>query len=408
MTQNVWIAGVGMTRFGVLIGQSVKQLVAESVTQACKDASADLSNIECAFFGTASQGLLEGQTSIPGEIALRAMGIQGIPVYNIENACATGASAFNLAVAQIRAGLADVVLAVGAEKMNVNDSARTMKLFDGAFDVGDRGGLDEVLTNLGGQEGGEVTGRRSIFMDIYAAMARNHMRQFESTQEQLAAIAAKNHVHSTENPRAHFQRAMTIEEVLAARPLSYPLTVPMCSPVTDGSSAVILCSDEGLRRLGAIRPVKVLASVIQTGTDRDYTVLGGHLSARAAHLAYERAGVEPKDVDVAEVHDATAFGELVQSELLGFFEPGEGGTAALRGETTIGGRIPINPSGGLESKGHPIGATGLAQIFELTQQLRGESGARQVNNARIALAENGGGFHRGEEAVTSIILLGRN
>lgn len=199
---------------------------------------------------------------------------------------------------------------------------------------------------------------------------------------------------------------MSVEEVLAARGLSHPLTVPMCAPITDGSAAVVVCSDAGLRRLRAERPVEVLAAVVGTGTDRDTTTFDGHISARVVARAYEKAGVGPEDVDVAEVHDATAFAEVLQTEMLGIVPPGEGGLAAERGDTSLGGRIPVNTSGGLESKGHPIGASGLGQIFELTEQLRGTAGPRQVPGARIALAENGGGFHRGEEAVTSIVILG--
>jgi acetyl-CoA acetyltransferase len=180
----------------------------------------------------------------------------------------------------------------------------------------------------------------------------------------------------------------------------------MCAPVTDGAAAVVVCSDEGLRRVAAERPVRVLASVVGTGSDRDLGFFEGHIGRRVAARAYHRAGLGPADVDVAEVHDATAFGELLQTEVLGLVPPGEGGPAAERGETALGGRLPVNPSGGLEAKGHPIGATGLGQVFELTEQLRGTAGSRQVSGARIALAENGGGFHRGEEAVASVLILG--
>lgn len=334
------------------------------------------------------------------------MGIEGIPVHNVENACATGASAFALAVTQVRAGEADVALAVGSEKMHVGDPQRTMALFDTGYDVSDPAALERTLKELGGDVDEPDLGQRSIFMDIYAAMARHHMRLHGTTPEQIAAVAAKNHAHAVENPRAHYRKAMTVEDVLGSRKLSHPLTVPMCAPVTDGGAAVVVCSDEGLRRLRADRPVQVLAAVVGTGTDRDTTTFDGHISQRVVARAYERAGVGPADVDVAEVHDATAFAEVLQTEMLGLVPPGQGGPAAERGDTTLGGRIPVNTSGGLESKGHPIGASGLGQIFELTDQLRGAAGPRQVPGARIALAENGGGFHRGEEAVTSIVILG--
>lgn len=405
MTTNAWVAGVGMTPFGIHERASVKQLTASAVNEALADAGAELTDIEAAFFANSTQSALEGQFSVGGQIALRDMGIQGIPVVNVENACASGASAFHLAVAYVRSGAADVVLAVGTEKMHVGDRRLTMSVFDGAYDVSSPEELETVLRTLGGDVE-EPEGHRSVFMDIYAAMARNHMSQYGTTQEQLAAIASKNHSHSADNPRAHYRTPMTIDEILGARALAFPLTVPMCAPITDGSAATIVCSDRGLARLRADRAVRVLATSLATGTDRDYRTFAGHVSEIAAKRAYEQAGLGPEAVDVAEVHDATAFGELLQLEVLGLFAPGEAGVAALRGETTIGGRLPVNPSGGLESKGHPIGASGLGQVFELTEQLRGTAGSRQVEGARIALAENGGGFHRGEEAVASVILLG--
>ncbi len=409
MTNRVWIAGIGMTPFGVHQDQTNHDLARSAVHDALVDAGdSNAQDLDIAFFASATNGLLQGQAMISGQIAMRDMGVQGIPVHNVENACATGASAFALAATQIRAGEADVALAVGSEKMHIGDSPRTMALFDSAYDVTDPTALERTLKELGGEVDDSDVGHRSIFMDIYAAMARNHMRTYGTTASQVAAVAAKNHVHAVHNTRAHYRQAMTIEQVLAARALSHPLTVPMCAPITDGAAAVVLASDEGLRRLGAQRPVRVLASVVGTGTDRDTTQYEGHVSQLAARTAYERAGVGPKDIDVAEVHDATAFGEIAQTEMLGLVNPGEGGPAAARGETTLGGRIPVNTSGGLESKGHPIGATGLGQLFELTEQLRGTAGPRQVEGAQIAIAENGGGFHRGEEAVASVIILGKS
>ncbi|PXX68649.1 acetyl-CoA acetyltransferase [Nocardia tenerifensis] len=407
MTTAVWIAGIGMTPFGRHSGKSVGELTRWAVTDALRDCGADLGALDAAFFGTATQGALEGQHMISGQIALRAMGIQRIPVVNVENACATGASAFALAVNQVRASAADVALAVGVERMNVGDPERTMSVFDSAYDVSDPEALTRSLLNLGGEVDEPGLGRRSIFMDIYAAVARNHMRLYGTTQEQIAAVAAKNHDHASTNPRAHYRKSMTVAEVLAARRLSYPLTVPMCAPITDGAAAVVVCSEAGLRRIGAAKQVQVLATVIGTGSDRDTSTFDEHLTRAVSGRAYEQAGIGPDDVDVAEVHDATAFAEIMQTEMLGLVPLGEGGPAALRGETTCGGRIPVNPSGGLESKGHPIGASGLGQIFELTEQLRGTAGPRQIAHARIALAENGGGFHRGEEAVAAVTVLGK-
>jgi acetyl-CoA acetyltransferase len=404
----VWIAGVGMTTFGIHREHTNRSLARWAVRDALADAGPDagIGQIDVAFYATATHGFLEGQVLVSGQIALRDMGIQGIPVHNVENACASGSSALALAVTQVRAGEADVALAVGAEKMHVNDPERTMALFDTGYDVSDPGALARTLEELGGEVDEPDLGRRSVFMDIYAAMARGHMRLHGTTREQIAAVAAKNHGHAVDNPRAHYRKAMSVEDILAARNLSYPLTVPMCAPVTDGAAAVVVCGDEGLRRLSARRPVRVLAAVVGTGRDRDTATFEGHISRQVAARAYDRAGVGPEDVDVAEVHDATAFAEVLQTEMLGLVPSGEGGPAAQRGDTSLGGRIPVNTSGGLESKGHPIGASGLGQVFELTEQLRGAAGSRQVPGARIALAENGGGFHRGEEAVTSVVVLG--
>jgi acetyl-CoA acetyltransferase len=235
------------------------------------------------------------------------------------------------------------------------------------------------------------------------------MSRYGTTQRQIAAVSAKNHGHSVHNRRAQFQTAMTVDEVLAAPPIAYPLTLPMCSPISDGAAAAVLVSETGLRRLGLsrARAIRVLASVVRTGSDRSEDDPASHCTVHAARWAYDQAGVGPEDVSVAEVHDATAMGEIIQIENLGLARFGEGGPASERGETALGGRVPVNPSGGLESKGHPIGATGLGQVQELVLQLRGEAGRRQVEGACIAIAENGGGVIGVEEAIATVTLLGR-
>ena len=318
-----------------------------------------------------------------------------------------------MAVQHVRSGAADIVLAVGAEKMCIDDKARMFAAFDGAWDVHETEAGKERLLAMGHgiapPPGSQSPRPYSLFMDIYAAMDRMHMREFGTTQQQFAAVAAKNHGHSAHNPLAQYREVMSVEQVLAAPPISYPLTLPMCSPVSDGAAAAIVCNEAGLKRLqgDAGRAVRVLACVLQTGSERASNDLENHLVRKAAHRLYEQSGVSPQDVGVAEVHDATAIGEVLQSELLGLVPMGHGGPAAERGETRLGGRIPINPSGGLESKGHPIGATGLGQVFELVTQLRGEAGPRQAPGVRIALAENGGGLAGVEEAVACLTLLGR-
>ncbi|MCL3818596.1 thiolase family protein [Aeromicrobium wangtongii] len=407
MPQHASIAGIAMTAFGIHRDETVKSLTRQAVQGALEDAGAGLDDIEIAFFGNMGQGVLEGQHSVPGQIALREMGLQRAGVVNVENACATGSSAFAMAVTHVNAGMADIALAVGVEKMNVGTRADSLRVFDGAYDVSRPAELEKTLIDLGGVGADAGEGDRSIFMDIYGAMTRAHMSTFGTTQAQLAVVSSKNHGHAVHNSKAHFRTAMTVDQVLAGRALGFPLTVPMCSPITDGAAAAIVCSPEGLARLTGADPVRVLSSVIGSGVDRALDDYERHITRVLAGRAYELAGVGPGDVDVAEVHDATAFGEVLQTEMLGLCELGAGGRLAASGDTTIGGRIPVNPSGGLESKGHPLGATGLGQLCELADQLRGRAGARQVDGARIAVAENGGGLYRGEEATAVITILGR-
>jgi acetyl-CoA acetyltransferase len=413
MMEDVFVVGVGMTPFGRLADTSIKAMTRTATEAALADAGLPVSALQGAFFANTSQGHMERQHMIRGEIALRAMGIGGIPVVNVENACASGSTAFALAVMFVRSGEGDVALAVGAEKMFSHDRDLMFSVFDSGWDVAEAQAIRDRLLRLG--EGVEVppgtTSPKpySVFMDVYAAFSRFHMNRFGTTQRQIAAVAAKNHRHSVHNPLSQYRESYTVEQVLAAPPITYPLTLPMCAPISDGGAAAVVCSAAGLRRLGLDprRAVRVLASVVQTGSDREPADVERHCTALAARRAYERAGVGPRDVSVAEVHDATAMGEIIQIENLGFCGFGEGGPTSERGDTTIGGRIPVNPSGGLESKGHPVGATGLGQVHELVAQLRGEAGARQVQGARIALAENGGGLQGIEEAVACVTILGR-
>jgi acetyl-CoA acetyltransferase len=407
---TVYIVGVGMTPFGKFLDRTIKDLAQAAVRGACTDAGCASSDLQAAFFGNSTQGHMEGQDMIRGEIALRAMGIQGVPVVNVENACATGSTAFNMALQAVRAGAADVALALGAEKMFSLDRQRTFGLFDGGWDVETPAeNMARVLALGDGvtiPPGSRSERPYSPFMDVYAAWARFHMRKFGTTPAHLAAVAAKNHQHSVHNPLAQFRTAYTIDEILAAPAITYPLTLPMCAPISDGAAAAVLCSERVLARFDRRRAVRVRASVLQSGSDRSPDDVERHVTYLAARKAYELAGLAPVDISVAEVHDATAMGEVMQVENLGFCDFGDGGPLAARGVTSLGGRIPVNPSGGLESKGHPIGATGLGQIFELVTQLRGEAGRRQVEGARLAIAENGGGIVGIEESVCCITILG--
>jgi acetyl-CoA acyltransferase len=338
------------------------------------------------------------------------MGIDKIPVTNVENACAGASTALHLAYMGVRAEMFDVALAIGSEKITSPNKLQSLQAYASCMDMDNLASHIQMIMEVGKSfaielpEDDSAPGQgRSIFMDAYAMGARWHMDRFGSTQRQLAVIAAKNHVHGSLNPHAQYQKPMTVEEVLADPPVAYPLTRAMCAPVGDGAAAAIVCSAAFLRKLGGCRPIKIVASILGQGSDRDLD--GVDIGERLSKQAYECAGLGPEDIDLAELHDATAYGELHQTEVMGFCPPGEGGPFAESGATKLGGNKPINTSGGLECRGHPIGASGLAQIFELVTQLRGEAGNRQVEGARTALAENGGGNIGMEEAAMCVHIL---
>ncbi len=410
---EVFIAGVGMTKFGRHLERSYQDLTSEALDLALTDAGAEKTDVQQAFFGSCVVGFMQDQHMIPGQIALRSAGFEGIPIFNVEGACASATSAMYLAAQAIRAGAADVAIAVGTEKMYSQDKAKMFAAFDSAWDVTQVEKNRDVLLRMGEgidpPEGSQSPKPYSMFMDVYAAFCRQHMQAFGTTQRQIAAVAAKNHNHSVHNPLSQYQVAYTVDEIMAAPPITYPLTLPMCAPISDGSAAAVLASPAGLERLRGdrSRAIRLMSSVMRSGINRDASDYENHLTALAAARAYEEAGIGPDDVDVAEVHDATAMGEIIQVENLRLVPFGEGGPAVERGEFTLGGRVPVNVSGGLESKGHPIGATGLGQIHELVTQLRGEAGVRQVEGARIAVQENGGGIIGVEEATAAVSVLSR-
>ena len=410
---NVYVMGSAMTVFGRHPERSLDDLAREALQGALKDAGCAVGDLGTAFYAGITNGPLQGQFAIPGQVVFSKIGIEGIPVFNVENACASGSSAFHLAVQTVKAGTCDVALAIGVEKMNIPDKLKALNVMEAGWDVSRVEENFEILKKLGDgivpPPGSESDRPYSRFMAIYAALCRHHMKRWGTTQRQIAAVSAKNHQHSVHNPHSQFRKPFTIDDVLAAPPISYPLTLPMCAPLSDGAAAAIVCNEEGLERIGADRrrAIRVAASVVRSFTLRSIEEPQRHVSHLAAQAAYAQAGVGPEDMDVAEVHDASAMGEILQAESLGFVPFGGAGPAAERGEFTIGGRIPINPSGGLESKGHPLGATGMGQIFELVTQLRGEAGARQVEGARYAIQENGGGLVGVEEGAVAINILAK-
>ncbi|KVR37836.1 thiolase [Burkholderia ubonensis] len=411
---NIYIAGIAMTVFGRHFERSIDDLGGEALRGALKDAGCGADAIGAAFYAGITNGPLQGQLSIPGQVVFSKIGVEGVPVFNVENACASGSTAVHLAVQHLRAGACDVALALGAEKMNVEDKAKSLALFETGWDVSRVDENFETLAKMGEgvvpPPGSESDKPYSRFMAIYAAMCRYHMKTYGTTQRQIAAVSSKNHLHSVHNPHSQFRKPFTIDEVLAAPPITYPITLPMCAPVTDGAAAAILCTEEGLARIGADRSrcIRIAASVIRSFTHRRIDEPGKSIGRLAALQAYEQASLGPEDIDVAEVHDASAMGEIIQAENLGLAPLGEAGAAAERGEFTLGGRIPINTSGGLESKGHPLGATGIGQLYELVTQLRGEAGERQVRGARHAIQENGGGLQGVEEAALAVHILSRH
>ncbi len=399
-----------MIRFSKYPDKTVRSMAEEAIELVLKDAGLDKKDMQAVFFSNTFWGMFSNQHSIRGQVILRGMGIDRIPVTNVENACAGGSTALHLAYAGIRAGMYDVALAIGSEKISHPDKNLSLGAYASCMDVENFEKHINMIMEVSKTfkvdipEDQTAPGEgRSIFMDAYATAARWHMDRFHSTQYQLAVVCSKNHWHGSMNPLSQYQNPMSVEEVLADKPVAYPLTRAMCAPVGDGAAAAIVCSEKYLKKLANSRPVKILASVLGQGADRglDETDIGERLSKEA----YAVAGVGPDDIDTAELHDATAFGELHQTEAMGFCPVGEGGPYALSGATKLGSSKPVNTSGGLECRGHPIGASGLAQIYEIAAQLRGEAGVRQVEKARIGLAENGGGNIGVEEAAMCIHIL---
>ncbi|MCP4754873.1 MAG: thiolase family protein [Proteobacteria bacterium] len=394
MSNNVYVYGVGMIKFGKYLDRSHKSLVGDALEEVLKDSSLERKHLEAAWFSNSAWGLTDFQHCIRGQIALMANGVDKIPITNVENACASGSTALHGAWTAIKAGLYDCVLAIGMEKVYNQDRSLMMKGFISGTDVvATMRQIDQLQKDAEAaqEQSADVKPQKkdghSIFMDFYAAKARNHMKKFGSTQRQLAVIAAKAHNNSTLNPMAQYNFPQTVEQVMGDYEVAFPLTRSMCAPTGDGAAAAVICSEKFLREHPNARAALIRASVMKSGTLEEENDVG----AWTSRAAYEQAGLGPEDVNVVEVHDATAFGELYQTEQMGFCPVGEGGLLAESGATALDGKIPINPSGGLISRGHPIGASGLAQIHELVTQLRGEAGKRQTADPRIALAENGGG-----------------
>ena len=371
--RQVAIIGIGGTRFGKYPNVSITDLGVEACIAAIKDANVRPKDIQLAYAGNLAQWQW-GQGLLIGQVVLRELGITKIPITRVENGCATGSCAFREAWYKIATGACDIALAFGVEQMTVVDSSKMLEVFTG-----------RQYPERAGDMGFTAPG-------IFALMARRHMQEFGTTREQLAMVAVKNRKFGALNSDAQLTETVTLDEVLNARMISDPLTLPQCCPRGDGAAAVILASKEIAKKYTNM-PIDVAASIQVSGSypeDTSYTYFDTDI--RGARAAYEMAGLGPEDIDLAEVHDCFSTAELVHYEDLGFCKKGEGGQFIQEGHSDLGGKIPTNTSGGLLSKGHVIGATGISQIIEIVKQLRGQAGQRQVEDARIGLQHNAGGF----------------
>src|SRR5258708_1793152 len=307
---TVYVTGIGMTNFGRYPDQTVRSLATAAAREAMRDAGCDPPSVDAIFFANAGQGAMEGQHSVRGELALKDLPFRQIPIINTENACASAATAFYLAVAHVRAGLADVALAVGAEKKSSPDKTRSAANFDGPLDVHDLARSTATPLSLGPRTQTPPplhdTGPHSVFMDVYQALAKFHMREFGTTAKHLAIVSSKNHAHSVANPRSQYRQSYSIDEVLAARMIAWPLTLPMCSPVSDGAAAAIVCSEAALAGLNQRRAVRVLASVLASGGSRSAEEYARDCSHLAAPKTYEEAAGPPRDVSPGGAHAAPA------------------------------------------------------------------------------------------------------
>lgn len=391
--RDVAIVGVGMSRFGKYPEKGIKDLVREAVEPALDDAGLNTGDVEAAFVGTAAPGIMTGQEQIKAQVTLSAMGIDTIPMYNIENACASSSSAFNLAWTSVGAGLYDCALVVGFEKLYDTDKMKSYMALGTAVDI------ETALEHLeafqkkhasGEPIIGEGSGQsRSIFMDMYAYYTRTYMERFNLTQEHFAKISVKSHKNGALNPHAQYQKEVTLDQVLQSGDVAFPLTRMMCSPVCDGSAAAIICARDQVSRFKTM-PVWIAGSVVGSGKISDD--LSDTLTSRLGPKLFQAAGVRPGDIDIIEVHDATSPSEIITLIELGLC-PGEDAPKWIdEGYLDRDGKLPTNTSGGLASKGHPIGATGLGQIHEIVLQLRGEAGPRQVDGPKIGMTHNGGGI----------------
>jgi acetyl-CoA acyltransferase len=384
------IVGAGLTPFGRFRDQSLSELAGQAISAALADAGMEPAEIEAAFVANSMASVTTGQVAIVGQAVLRPLGYASIPVYNIDNACAASSSALDLAVQAVESGRAGVVLVVGVEKLFGAARSDSYRALNGAVDTG-------YLAAAGIDAESE-----SVFVTaVYPERLGRYQARYGLDARVLAEIAVKNRDHAALNPRAQYTEPISVDDVLGSRVVAGPLTALMCAPISDGASAVVVTSRDRARS-GSLRPVWIRGIATGMGAPPGpQTVI-----AQLARRAFDEAGITPADIDVAEVHDSIAFNELLAYEELGLCAAGEGARFAASGASRLSGKVPVNTSGGLESRGHPVAATGLAQIIELATQLRHEAGDRQVPGAGIAVAENAGGFAVDDTAAAVVTVLG--
>ena len=391
-----------MTRFAKVPDGPARSWPARRSRAALADAGVAVEDVEAAYVGNAVAGLVTGQEMIRGQVMLRPLGIEGIPIFNIENACASASSALHLGWQAVATGMHDIVLCLGAEKLSHEDKTVGMDAIGTAIDVEMRAELAEEVSD----RTATTRAQRSFFMDLYADMARRYMSASGATAEDFAAVVVKNqHNGGAQSARPVRRRSSASSRCSRAGSVVDPLTVLMCSPISDGAAAVVLMSEASRARAAGASGPRIRASVVRSGNvhDKDDPTAGS--AARAAAAAFEQSGLGPSDLDCAELHDASAPAELIVYEQIGLAEPGGGPELLASGRTRLDGELPVNTSGGLLSKGHPIGATGIAQVCEASWQLRGEAGERQVEGARVALTQNGGGWLEGDSAAMAVHIL---
>ena len=413
---DVYIIGTSCTPFGKHADKTFQDLTRWAYTELLADCGLDRHSarlIEQAWFGNCGLGQW-GQGGIRGQVCFTPLVEEGlfperVPIVNVEGGCATASFAFHGAWKDVLSGQAQVSMAIGVEKLvSPDDPSRVPAIFATAIDQ-----LQPQRWHDYYRRAGEVAGKafetgpgRTLYMDTYAMQAAWHIKTHGTTQRQIAIAASKNHHHGSLNPKAQYQFEVSVEQVLADREISWPLTRAMCSPMGDGAAAALLCSEAALANFSPevrARAVKVRTSQLSGGKYRALNEPG--LTRIAADKAYARTGLTPGDMDLVELHDATSFSEIFQLEMLRLCPDGEGGRFVESGATALGGRLPVNLSGGLVSKGHPVGATGLSMVFETCLQLRGEALTRQAKNASIGIIENGGGVMGFDEAACAVHIL---